>query len=77
MIARDPLGTPAQLAADAAHRLTRAVAVADGQWVDGARREFDRRHLDRIISDAEGLASGLNSLADRCRIVATRIGDTS
>lgn len=77
MIARDPLGAPARLATDAAGRLGRAVAVADGQWVDGARREFDRRHLDRITSDADGLAAGLSGLADRCRIVATRIEDTA
>ena len=75
MIARDPLEAPARLAADAARRLGRAVAVADGQWVDGARREFDRRHLDRITSDADGLAAGMDNLADRCRKAAVRMND--
>jgi hypothetical protein len=70
----DPLGRPAEAASEAAQRLERAIAEA-GKWADGARSDFDRRHLEPIRADANGLAAGLQALAERCRRVATRIGN--
>jgi hypothetical protein len=69
----DPLGRPAAAASEAAERLQRAITEA-GEWADGARRDFDRRHLERIRADANGLAAGMQALAERCRRVANRIG---
>ena len=73
MSSRDPLGPHATAATEAAQRLQRAIAEAD--WTDGARRDFNRRHLERIRADANGLAAGMQTLAERCRTAATRIGN--
>lgn len=75
MIPRDPLGAPASLAADTARRLERVIAAADGDWADVARRDFDRKHLDRIRAGASGLSTGMDDLADRCRWVAAQLDD--
>lgn len=75
MIARDPLGGPAELAAEVSRRLERAASAADAEWSDGARREFDRRHLQPIRTEARAVAKELSVLADTCRRATQMLGE--
>jgi hypothetical protein len=62
---RQPTGPARPWGAD-----RRAIATADQEWKDSARRSFDVQHLERIRVDARQMTDELVDMAGRLRAAA-------
>ncbi|MGO9902770.1 MAG: hypothetical protein ACLP0J_24470 [Solirubrobacteraceae bacterium] len=70
MSSGNPLGPLAHGAQTVEQALARAIATADQEWKDSARRSFDVQHLERIRVDARQMTDELVDMAGRLRAAA-------
>lgn len=71
MSSGNPLGPLADAASTIEQTLSQAIAAADEQWNDSARRSFDSQHLTRIQADARHMTEALTGMAERLRSAAS------
>ncbi|MGO9751950.1 MAG: hypothetical protein ACLP22_10655 [Solirubrobacteraceae bacterium] len=75
MSSGNPLGPLVEGAQTVEQALARAIAAADQEWKDTARRSFDVQHLERIKVDARQMTDKLVDMAERLRAAVSLLAD--
>ena len=67
MSSGNPLGPVADAGRGIEQALGRAIAAADREWADSARRAFDAQHLESITAGAAKVTRQLADMGERLR----------
>lgn len=65
MSSGNPLGALAEAARVVEQNLRRAIAAANEEWKDSARRSFDAQYLTRIEAEVREMTDELVTMAER------------